>query len=249
MRRKFRLLCTVGCLAVLLFSGYQLYTYWRQNAQSAAVYEELAQYAPVQSSPEAAAVTEQMVWPEVDFDGLETVNSDIIGWLYCADTVIDYPVVQSTDNSYYLDHLFDRSDNPNGCLFVNYRNAGDFSDRHIVIYGHAMKNGSMFSSIRSYAEQDYYNVHPQLLLLTPQARYVVQLFSGYVASVQDDAWQLTFTDDAAFEAWLDDIMRQSAFKSMVQPTHTDHILTLSTCSYDFDDARFVVQGILKSIPK
>lgn len=249
MRRKFRLLCTVGCLAVLLFSGYQLYTYWRQNAQSAAVYEELAQYTPVQSSPEAAAVTEQMVWPKVDFDGLETVNSDIIGWLYCADTVIDYPVVQGTDNSYYLDHLFDRSDNPNGCLFVDYRNAGDFSDRHTVIYGHAMKNGSMFSSIRSYAEQDYYNVHPQLLLLTPQARYVVQLFSGYVASVQDDAWQLTFADDAAFEAWLDDIMRQSAFKSTVQPTWTDHILTLSTCSYDFNDARFVVHGILESIPE
>lgn len=246
------MLCAVGCLTVLLFCGYQLYGYWEQTAQSKAVYDGLAQYTVVADEPEPniaqTAEQSEIAWPEVDFDALAAVNPDVIGWLYCADTVIDYPIVQSTDNSFYLDHLFDRSENPNGCLFADFRCASDFSDRHTIIYGHAMKNGSMFSSIRDYEAQDYYDTHSEMLLLTPEVRYVIALFSGYVTSVQDNTWQLTFEDEAAFAEWLDAVKQRSSFASDVQPTAQDRIVTLSTCSYVFENARFVVHGILKCIP-
>lgn len=251
MRRPIRFLCAGVCLAVLVFSGYQLYGYWRQSVQSRTVYDDLAQYAeipePTAHDHGQQAGQSEIAWPAVDFDALGAVNSDVIGWLYSADTAIDYPVVQGEDNDFYLDHLFDGSEHPGGCLFADFRSADDFSDRHTIIYGHAMKDGSMFSTIRKYAEQTYYHEHPQLLLITPDARWTVEIFSGYVASVQDGAWQLDFADDAAFEAWLSTITQKSAFASAIQPTVSDRILTLSTCSYDFDDARFVVHGVLRPV--
>ena len=166
-------------------------------------------------------------------------------WLYGPDTGISYPVVQGTDNDYYLDHLLDGTANSAGCLFVDTSCRPDFSGRNTVIYGHRMKNGTMFAALGNYQEQVYYDAHPVFLLVTPEGRYVVELFSGYVADTAESAWMLDFSDEQAYLAWLEEVGEKSAFSSKVSPRAEDRVVTLSTCSYEFENARFVLHGVLR----
>ena len=107
-----------------------------------------------------------------------------------------------------------------------------------------MKNGTMFTGIDKYKKQELFDEHPVALLITPDKNYKVDFFAGYVATPQDDAWEIGFTE-AEFEVWLQNAADRSCFTSEIAPIASDHILTLSTCSYEFDDARFVLVGALR----
>ena len=183
-------------------------------------------------------------WPTVDFAALREINPDIVAWIYIEGTEINYPVVQGEDNSFYLKHLFDGEWNGAGCIFLNYQNNADFSDRHSILYGHHMKNGTMFTDLEKYKEQDFFDEHPFGLLVTPDKNYKIEFFSGYVVAAHESAWRIDFTD-AEFETWLQNAVDQSCFSSEIIPGTSDNILTLSTCSYEFDDARFVLLGVLR----
>ena len=100
--------------------------------------------------------------PEPDYDVLRLENSEFYAWLYSEGTVINYPVTRGEDNRYYLNHLFNKKRNSMGTLFVDAGNAPDFADRNTIIYGHHMKNGSMFASLVGYKKQSYYDEHPDL---------------------------------------------------------------------------------------
>ena len=107
-----------------------------------------------------------------------------------------------------------------------------------------MKNGTMFAALTEYKEQRFYEQHPRMLLVTPEDRFIVELFSGYVASVDEEAWRLEFSSTKEWGQWLEETKERSIFQSEVQPALQDKVLTLSTCSYEFENARFVVHGIL-----
>ena len=159
-------------------------------------------------------------------------------------TKINYPIVQGEENSYYLKHLFSGEWNGSGCIFLDFRNDASFADRHSIIYGHHMKNGTMFTDLDKYKKQEFFDEHPVALLIRPDKNYKVVFFAGYVAAPQDDAWEIGFTE-AEFEVWLQNAADRSCFTSEIAPNISDHILTLSTCSYEFDDARFVLAGALR----
>lgn len=265
MKRVLRTLFIVLCLGVMIFSGIQICRELLVYHEGDESYQELETYivipeAPVQTpaaetteTPSDAPVTDRtpepektdgILWPEVDFAALAEINPDVVGWIYCEGTVISYPVVQGTDNDYYLKHMFDGTVHKSGCPFLDAGNHSDFSDTHSVIYGHYLKSGSMFQSLSNYKKQAYYDEHPTLLLLTPDQNYVIRLFAGYVCPGDGDAWQLSFRSDEELEKWLQTACRKSTFASGITPTATDRIITLSTCSYEFEDARYVVLGIL-----
>ena len=169
---------------------------------------------------------------QVDFDALFAKNQDVVAWLYCPDTPINYPVVQAPDNDYYLHRLLDGSQNAGGTLFMDYRNAADLSDWNSVIYGHNMSNDSMFGTLPDYETQSYFEAHPQMFLLTPEQDYVIE-------------W-VAFTPDAVEKArFLENWLRSSDFVSEMVPTAEDRLITLSTCSYAHNDARYVLIGRLK----
>ena len=130
------------------------------------------------------------------FAALKSINSECVAWIRIDGTEIDYPVVQGNDNSFYLKHLFGGEWNGAGCIFLDLRVEPDLSDRHSVLYGHHMKNGTMFSDITNYKDQTYYESHATGMILTPTENYRIEFFAGYVTGANDEtAWKVTFATE------------------------------------------------------
>ena len=264
MKKGILIMLIVLLLGVFLFSGWKLASTLLEYREGEKAYEELDQFVsvPAPTQPkrkpslfqepektpeeptEPTEPEEIFPWPEVDFAALLEVNSDVVGWIYIPDTKVNYPVVQGKNNDQYLYRLINGKRNSSGSIFLEANNASDFSEQNNAIFGHNMKNGSMFAGITGYKRQEFFDKHPYALLLTPEKRYVVRLFSGYVTDAWGDAWDMTFTQER-YQTWLDQRVQKSYFSSDVVPGVDDCVLTFSTCSYETAEGRFVVHGILE----
>jgi len=236
-------LLAIGCAAVVVISIIMLISNTSDYSEGAQTYEDLTRHLTdpdVQIPPDPEPDT----CPTVDFDALRVINPDIVAWLICEGTRINYPVVQGSDNDYYLKHLFDGKRNNAGCLFVDSNNEPGFVDHNTVIYGHHMKDKSMFQALTEYKTQAFYEKHPQMILLTPDGNYTIDLFAGYVTDIKADSWKLWFDSNTEFKEWLRETRSKSTFQSEVEISTADKFITLSTCSYAFDNARYVVVGKL-----
>ena len=164
-----------------------------------------------------------IVLPSVDFEALRENGPDIIGWLSLPDTVLNYPVTQTDNNEYYLNHLYDGTYNKVGCLFADYENRAGFSDRNTIVYGHNMRDGSMFALLNRYDEQSYFDTHRQMYLVTPKGGYVMEIFAAFAAKPEESGsetspWQLSWKDDGAYTTWLTAMKERSAVESDVTVT-------------------------------
>lgn len=176
---------------------------------------------------------------ELDEDEADLYNSDIIGWIYCPDSTINYPVLQSSDNDYYLRRMADKNYNIAGSIFMDYRNKSDFSDINTIIYGHNMKNGTMFSDIMKYKDRSYYEAHKYIYYTSTDERsYILKVIGSAIVS----------PDDAIFRTYYEpvDLQRQlETYPSMLFEADTelstiDHLVTLSTCSNDAGTMRYLL---------
>jgi sortase B len=255
MKKTLRTVLLIFFACTLVFSAWKLLSIYGSYQKGQNSYDDLEQYASFQEVtkpnfskdasaedvPESTEAPDLSAWPQVDFDQLSQINPDIVGWIYIEGTNINYPVVQGSNNDYYLRHLFDGTYNGAGCIFLDAGCASDFSDKHSIIYGHHMKDGSMFYDLMGYKDQAFYDEHAVALFMTPTAYYKIQFFSGYVAHTSEDAWNLHFDDDD-FKAWLNELQSKSCFEADYAPSGDDRIVTLSTCTYEFASARFVLHG-------
>lgn len=180
----------------------------------------------------------------VDFKSLKEINEDIVAWISIDDLNINYPIVQGVDNDFYLNHMANGNYNSSGSIYMDYRNKNDFSNKHTIIYGHNMQNGTMFSNLTKYKHQEYYDNNKYYLLMTPNRNYKVEIVSGYVTDVNDNSWNIDFSNDISFNEWINDTINKSLIKTNVEVSEKDNFITLSTCSYEFDNARFILVGIL-----
>lgn len=208
--------------------------------------ETASQTDPSETPPLPTEEPDDTVWPSVDFEHLSQINPDVVGWIYIEGTSISYPIVQGENDEFYLNHLFDGSYNRSGCIFLDEENTPDFSDKHSIIYGHNMKDKAMFAGLMNYKDQTFYDEHPLALIITPTHKYKVRLFSGYVADASASAWKMTFPNNS-FPQWLAQIQAKSCFQADCAPSADDRIVTLSTCTYEFDSARFVIHGYIERI--
>ncbi len=184
----------------------------------------------------------------VDFDALRSENDDVVGWLYCPDTPINYPVAQSDDNSYYLRRLLNGEWNASGTLFADYRNDLISPDQNTIIYGHNMKNDSMLGTLPYYSDQAYYESHPVMYFLTPDTDYKIELIFGSVTSSDSVLYDIDLSADEKMSL-LADLFDSSDFVSHTEITEDARLLTLSTCSYEYESARYVVVGVMIELAK
>lgn len=178
----------------------------------------------------------------IDFDQLLAQYPDTVGWLYCECTPINYPVMQSSDNDYYLRRLPDGTYNTAGSLFADYRCGEIGETNNYIIYGHNMKNGTMFSSLTKYKSQSYYDEHPVLYLYTPEGDYKIELIAGLVSKPTGEVYNTNQTYEQVLEYYF-----HSTFCSTITPRDDEKYITLSTCSYQYENARYVVVGKLNKI--
>ena len=184
---------------------------------------------------------------QVDFDALRKKNKDVVAWIYCPDTPINYPVVQAADNDYYIHRLLDGRINASGTLFMDYQNSADLSDWNSLIYGHNMKNGTMFGYLPHYKKQSYFEDHPKMFLLTPEQNYMVEIMSGFVTQADAELYKNFSPDAEKKEPLVQSWLENADVVSGVYPSSEDRFITLSTCSYEYDDARYVLIGVLKEL--
>ncbi len=169
-------------------------------------------------------------------------NSDVIGWITMPNTKIDYPVAKSLNNDYYLHRDLNRKAYDPGTIFMDYRNVGDTTDRYAVIYGHNMKNGSMFGTLKKYKKKDFYDANRFFTYSTPDGDTRYEIFAAYIAPATLELIQTDFADDADFMNYMNARLSKSMYPKNVELKPTDKILTLITCTYEVKDSRFVVHA-------
>ena len=182
----------------------------------------------------------------VDFEKLLEMNSDVVGWIrFDEPSEINYPVGQGRDNEEYLKRTFEANTNKLGTLFVDVNNPGDFSGRNTFIYGHNMKNGSMFAQLLKYKDDSFYKEHPYFYIYTPDGKVrTYEIFSAGVVKDTSDSYIMDYADDAAFQTYIDYIKQQSAYPTSAEVTTASKIVSLSTCTNVRDDERFLVHGVM-----
>lgn len=249
---------SVGVIGAVMYQYRQIdklydaavQTYTQENLEVAESPQEPEASAADAYTPETEAKPEagRVIAPiTVDFAGLQAVNPEVVGWLYCEGTNINYPVMQGSDDDYYLTHSYDRAYNISGSIFVEAGNSPGFTDLNTIIYGHNMKNEAMFAHLDNWAEQSYYDAHPVMWLLTPERDYRIELFSGYTTSAYSDTYLLFPEPGDAFDAYLQRAAALSDFRSEVTLDKDGRYVLLSTCAYVFDNARFVLHGKLSPV--
>lgn len=178
------------------------------------------------------------------FKSLFEINDDIVGWIRIEQTVINYPVVQANDNEYYLTKDFYKEENVNGSIMMDYRNQIENQEKHWILYGHNMKNKSMFMSLLNYESKWYFNQHPIIEFDTLYSNYKWQIFSVYYSNKEDNYIKTNFQTDEDYKNFLIKVSNKSLHATDIQVDETDSILTLSTCAYIEDGGRFVVHAKL-----
>lgn len=251
---------TIICILLVLLAAVSIFMivrHYSEEKKAADSYSDMLDFVITDSTEEAQpivpseteeteAATEPSIEPDeeeqtisIDFEQLTAKYPDVVGWLYCEGTPINYPVMQSDDNDYYLRRLPDGTYNTAGSLFADYRCGEIGETNNYIIYGHNMKNGTMFSSLTKYKSQSYYEEHPVLYLFTPEWEYKIELIAGFVSKPTGEVYK---TEQSA--AKIPEYCTLSTFVSYVQPGEEDAYITLSTCSYEYENARYVVIGRL-----
>lgn len=226
----FKLLFFIACLT-LITCAYVLYQNYRGYREGDKAYQEVDDIAVVVTTNNET---------KIDFDSLLEFNEDYIGWLSLEDSRINYPVVQGDDNEYYLEHLFTKEVNHMGCIFIDYRNASNFTDKNTVIYGHHTNTGSMFYTLENYKDQNYYNGHKKFTFETEHTEYCLEPFAGVLIDGEEPFIRFTFEDDEDFMEYIRYFRKDSLFQSPVTIKDSDRIVTMITCTDDFYNARLAL---------
>lgn len=250
---------TLLCLAVFLFSAWKLVGIFQEYREAEQLYNDAANEfttlnsdqdkehaVPVPTMREQAPV-------EVDFSNLLKINDDIIGWIYMEDTVVNYPLLQGENNLYYLDKTLYKKYLASGSIYLDCDNEPDFSDAHSIIFGHNMKNHTMFGDLSDLRDEDYLKEHPYVdLILTDGTWMRYEICSMYRAHVEDGTFRAPLNKAKNFKPFMELITEKNMYADseldlpVVQ--EDDKVLTLSTCTEDSADLeRFVVHAVLVSV--
>lgn len=233
------------CIVSFTISIYNILQIKKDLVESEKMKEELINLIEIPEEPEKLEAEETF---SVDFSELEKINSDVVGWIVIEGTQVNYPIVQTKDNSYYLNHSFDKKWNSLGSIFMDYRSTNDFSDYNTFIYGHHTKNGSMFGELYKYMDATFYKEHPFFYLYSPEGNYKVEIISAYLDSAESDSYIQSFESTEEYERYINLVVGKSKYKTNIEiDVKTDRIITLYSCSHESNrrkEDRYFIHGKL-----
>ncbi len=224
-------------IAALIALGAIFYSYW----QGQQMYDELADENFEAPDTDGASLADFVV----DWDALRAINPDVVAWVYMPDTEINYPVVHTTDNEYYLTHDFEGSEGflaQYGTIFLSAENRADFSDTNSVLFGHNMRDGSMFATITGLSDEQEFFAHRTIYVLTPNGNYQLKTFSLEHVSVEDEDLSLNFSSDETRTAYIQQIMDKSVHTVTDVPSadEIEKLFTFSTCDSITTEGRYAL---------
>jgi sortase B len=182
----------------------------------------------------------------LDWDALHLLNEDIYAWIYIPNTNIDYPILQHpTDVNYYIDYNLDGTKGYPGCICTQYYNSKEFNDPNTIIYGHNMKNGTMFRTLHNYEDKDFFNNNPYVYIYTPETTYVYEIFATSTVSNKHLMSVYNFWEEKGFNSFIKTLQTSKAKTSYLrkgsEAVYGDYLLTLSTCNGN-SKKRWIVVG-------
>lgn len=255
MTRRIRRVLILILAVIFLGSLTMLLLQWREYQAGRDIYtqaEELARPVVSGEEPELPAAPEEVPeTPEVPEEPLQDIsvtalqekNANVVGWIQIPGTELSYPLMQGDDNDYYLNHAWNGWETPVGSIFMDYQCSPDLTDFNTIVYGHRMKDASMFSALKGYNKHTYWEEHPVVYIKDGEGLHRYEIFAAYEAPVRSYTYEKKAGDDTTKQAVIDFGLEQSVIDTGVIPEITERILTLSTCTGKGYDSRWVVQAV------
>lgn len=221
------------CLMMLGFSVSLLFGIWCMYQEGVQEYKGLQEYVEEESETETddLGAVKNTSRIEVDFPALKEINGEIVAWIKCEALGLDYPVVQGSDNEYYLNHTFSGEEHISGCIFMDCLNTADFTDDNTILYGHNMKDGSMFGSFNQLTEED-----AAVSIYTPEETHTYQIIDNRIVDVSEKLYFRIVYGSGEFL----ELSQMVAEHTGAKITNGDHLLTLSTCNGDASKRHIII---------
>lgn len=215
-------------LFVLIYSGIKIFKWYKDKTNNNKIAEQIKSTVIVEEKNKDENKEEYTV----DFNKLKEQNNETVAWIKVNNINVEYPVVRATNNSFYLNHSFDKSKNSAGWIFADYKNKFDNTDKNIVIYGHNMRDGSMFGSLKNILNSDWYDneENTDITLCTENEKSIYKVFSIYKIESEDYYIKTEFSNENEFEKFIKTLKKRSIKNFNIDISKEDSILTLSTCA-------------------
>ena len=212
-------------LILLVYSSINIFKWYNNNKENKQIINEIAESVTINED------TNEEKKYKINFEELKQKNSDTVAWLKVENTNIEFPIVQANNNSYYLTHNFNKKYNVAGWIFADYKNKLDGTDRNIVVYGHNMRDNSMFGSLKDVTTEEWYNNEENnyITFVTENDYQTYQVFSVYQIKTEDYYIKTEFKSNE-FSEFIDTITKRSKKDFGINVSKEDTILTLSTCA-------------------
>ncbi len=249
--KQLRYVLTTFFMVVILICSWYLYSYFEASIENKAEYQRIEETAfpvPEESVDDETEkeIKESKDETGFDYDSLAEINSDCIGWICIEDTEIDYPVMQTSDNEYYLHRNFYQEYAACGAIFMDCRNDIARTQEHLILYGHQMKDGSMFKQLNGYKDKAFWEMHPEITLYLKNEKYVYDVAAVFITNDQKSGDYYDYLHSETRNQQMEYLKNMAAYQlydTDIKVHGSDELLSLSTCEYSSKNGRLIVLAV------
>ena len=244
-RRWLEALLFLLMLAALFALGKRGFDTWKQKRQEEELRELRRQQETMEETQQEIVIEEETEPPyesPIDFSALREINPDIVAWVEIPGTRIDYPVVQADNNETYLHRSFEGEESSAGAIYLDCDSDSDFMGKHSILYGHHMKNGSMFAEIVKFKEKTFFQEHREVILYLPDRELHLKTIAALYGDASGEKRRTVFSDQESFNRYVDEMTKNCSFRELPEGD-CEGLYSFVTCSYEFQNARTILYAV------
>lgn len=244
-RRWLEALLFLLMLAALFTLGKRGFDTWKQKRQEEELRELSRQQETMEETQQEIVIEEETEPPyesPIDFSALREINPDIVAWVEIPGTRIDYPVVQADNNETYLHRSFEGEESSAGAIYLDCDSDSDFMGKHSILYGHHMKNGSMFAEIVKFKEKTFFQEHREVILYLPDRELHLKTIAVLYGDASGEKRRTVFSDQESFNRYVDEMTKNCSFRELPEGD-CEGLYSFVTCSYEFHNARTILYAV------